>query len=335
MTEFWQVSFPIPGRSETIARNCESAGWDGLCFPDTQCLAGDVYGALCLAAKATSSLKLMVGVTNPVTRHAAVTASAIATVQVESEGRAILGMGRGDSSLGYLGQNPAPPAVLETYITQVQCYLSGEAVDLDGFDSRNMWIEHSGQAKVPVDLAATGPKVIAIGGRHAERVTFAMGADPVRLKAAIAAAREAREAVSENPNDLSFGAYVNIACDSDVDRARAILKGSVGTFAHFSGMSTAASTGLQDVSIFRDIGANYDMANHAAGAAGHMKDVPEDFISRFAITGDEGYCIERLQELVEVGLDRIICLTGSRDSDPADTEASQRRLSSGVFDRLR
>ena len=89
--EFWQIRFPIPGMTQALAREAEENGWDGLVFADTQNLSGDPYTGLSLAAKATERLKLGTGVTNPVTRHPAVTASAIMTVQVESDGRAELG----------------------------------------------------------------------------------------------------------------------------------------------------------------------------------------------------------------------------------------------------
>lgn len=335
MAEFWQNTFPVPGQSENAARRAEAEGWDGLYFPDTQCLSGDIYSAMCLAAKATTRLKVGTAVTNPVTRHPAVTASAIATVQVESDGRAVLGIGRGDSSLAYLGQKPAPATLLATYIDQVQRYLRGEPVDLDGYQSRNMWIQGTGQPKVPVDVAATGPRVISIGARLADRVTFALGADAPRIRAAIDAARSARETAGLDADDLSFGAYVNVACHDDIKLAREIIKGSVGTFAHFTGMSKATREGLDDAEIFEHIGANYDMANHASGAAGHMKAVPDDFISRFAVTGPVSYCVDRLGELISLGLDRLVLLTGSRDSDREQTDASMKRLASDVFPQLR
>ena len=50
----------------------------------------------------------MTGVTNPATRHPAALATAIATVQEESGGRAILGIGRGDTALFHLGRTPMP-----------------------------------------------------------------------------------------------------------------------------------------------------------------------------------------------------------------------------------
>ncbi len=335
MVEFWQVAFPMPGQSEKLAQSAEQGGWDGLYFPDTQCLSGDIYSAMCLAAKATQQLKVGTAVTNPVTRHPSVTASAIATVQVESGGRAVLGIGRGDSSLAYIGQKPAPVATLETYLDQLQRYLRGESVDIDGYASRNMWIESSGQPKVPVDVAATGPRVISLGARLAERVTFAVGANPARIQSAMDLAKTARAAAGLNPDDLSFGAYVNVACDDDIERAQAMIKGSVGTFAHFTGMSSSNSEGLQDAAIYRHIGANYDMANHARSAAGHMQTVPDEFVSRFAVTGNENYCVDRLGEIIALGLDRLILLTGSRDANTHHTAASMARLANHVFPQLR
>lgn len=334
MTDFWQVAFPMPGQSENSARRVEAAGWDGLFFPDTQCLAGDIYSAMCLAAKATTTLKVGTSVTNPVTRHPAVTASAIATVQVESEGRAVLGVGRGDSSMGYIGRKPAPPGQLETYLETVQKYLRGEPVDCDGYDSRIVWLEGLHLPKVPVDVAATGPKVIALAARHAERITFALGADPERIAQAMKDANSAREAAGvEAP--LSFGAYINIACDDDIGRAVEVIRGSTGTFAHFSGMSAASRAGTADEAIFAHIGRTYDMANHASGKGAHMREVPDEFVSRFGITGPASYCVDRLGEIIETGVDRLVLLSGSRDADPQAAASSVQRLSEEVLPKLR
>lgn len=338
MAEFWQTVFPVPGRNEMVAKNAESKGWHGIVFPDTQCLAGDIYSAMCLAAKATTTLKIGTAVTNPVTRHAAVTASAISTVQVESGGRALLGVGRGDSSLGYLGRSPAPVSMLETYVDRVQEYLRGNAVDLDGYMSRIEWLtEDHLQAypKPPLDIAATGPRVISVGARLADRLTFALGRDRDRLAAAMTSAREIRDAAGLDADSLDFGAYVNIACADDVAEACGILRGSVGTFAHFTGMSKVNSAGLQDAKIFEAIGANYDMARHAHVDAAHMQDVPDEFIDRFAITGSTQYCVDKLGEITELGIGRFVLLTGSRGSDPSATAASLERLTEEVFPAFR
>ena len=89
-TEFWVTNFAAPGRAGRIAKLYEDAGWDGLLFTDSQHHNGDVYQSLALASVATKRIGLGTGVTNPLTRNAAVTAAAILSVQVESNGRAIL-----------------------------------------------------------------------------------------------------------------------------------------------------------------------------------------------------------------------------------------------------
>src|SRR5260370_1314985 len=99
--EFWRVGQTTPRAIKDDARRLEQSGWDGMVVADSQCVIGDSYVALAIAAQATSRIKIGVGVTNPVTRHPAVTAAAIAGIQELSGGRAVLGIGRGDSSLAH------------------------------------------------------------------------------------------------------------------------------------------------------------------------------------------------------------------------------------------
>src|SRR5256885_13716133 len=86
-----------PGRSADTARRLEALGLHTVLFPDSQNLAPEVWGQLMLAAKATERIRLGPGVSNSITRDAAVSASAALALQVESGGRAILGVGRGES----------------------------------------------------------------------------------------------------------------------------------------------------------------------------------------------------------------------------------------------
>ena len=122
--------------------------------------------------------------TNSITRDAAVTAGAALSLQVESDGRAVLGIGRGDSSVQRIGRSPDSLTRFARYLEMVQGYLSGGVVDRDGFASRLEWLPQVNVAKVPLEVAATGPRVIALAARHAQRICFAVGADPAHLAAA-------------------------------------------------------------------------------------------------------------------------------------------------------
>jgi 5,10-methylenetetrahydromethanopterin reductase len=194
MTEVWATGISLPGVAVRMAQRAEADGFDGWFVVDSQNLAGDCYVALAHAAAATERIRLGTGVTNPFTRHPAVTASAIASVHAASGGRAVLGIGRGDSALAHLGLAPAPVALFERYLAQVQAYLRGEEVAFDdlGSDavaevgslglaggptaSRLHWLPPD-LPKVPVTVAATGPKVIDAAAQLADRVTFALGAE--------------------------------------------------------------------------------------------------------------------------------------------------------------
>ena len=121
-----------------LARTVEAAGWDGLAVVDSQNLSGDPYVTLAMAATVTERIGLATAVTNSVTRHAAANATAIASVQRVAEGRAVLGIGRGDSALAHLGRAPGKVGHFETYLRHLQAYLRGDAVPFE------VWPDGSG-----------------------------------------------------------------------------------------------------------------------------------------------------------------------------------------------
>lgn len=240
----------------------------------------------------------------------------------------MLGLGRGDSSLSYLGQQPASPAAFETYVAAVRGYLHGDAVAIDGFDSHNEWIAASGLAPVPIEIAATGPKVIGIAARHADRVTFSVGADADRISSSVELANAA--SIEAGRPALSLGAYVNVAAGSDTGVARELVRGGAAAMAHFSGMRGAPTADLADREVFEQLGADYEPASHAKAGASHSLALADEFVDRFAVAGTPDYCVERLGELVDAGIDRLVLMTGSRDADPAAFLQSMKLLATEV-----
>jgi len=332
--ELWQLSRPSVLDIERTAAEAEEEGWDGLVLTDSQNLSPDTYVALTLAARATSRLLLGPGVTNPVTRHAAATAGAIASVQALSGGRAVLGIGRGDSALFNIGREPAPLRVFEPYVRDVQAYLSGASVDANGYPSRLHWLEDTGAGKVPMDIAATGPKVIALAARHAERIGFAVGADVERVRWAIAEARQARP---DGKPPLSFGLYVNVCVHDDIHEAADLVRGLVGTFAHFTGMhpDTATRVDARDRQVFSALGKGYERPRHGHNDAAHAQALPLDFIERFAVVGPPEQCRERLAALIAEGIDRLFVIGPRPQSVGAAAAVARERFAREVMPSLR
>jgi 5,10-methylenetetrahydromethanopterin reductase len=328
--ELWRHAFAFPGKVAPLAQRAERLGYDGLLVADSQNLNADVWVELALAAGATERIRLGPGVTNPATRHPAVTASAAATLQAESGGRALLGMGRGDSALTQLGREPVHVAELEWALAAVQGYLSGGEVELDGSPTRIGWIASDGQPKVPLAVAATGPHVIEVAARHAERIDFTVGAEPERLRWAVDTARRAA-----GGRAISLGAYLNVAVDDDAASARDLVRGSTAIFARFAAEG-APPDGLSDVTRagIEQLAASYDESRHGHADAPHARALEDDFIDRFAAVGDVAEVARRLAEVAALGIDHLIVVPGSLDADPAQNERTAERVAREVWPLL-
>ena len=94
---------------QVYARQIEELGFGTLWYADER-FYREVYVGLAACATATSRLKLGTAVTDPFTRHPALTAAAIASVDELSDGRAILGYGAGISGYHNLGITLDRPA---------------------------------------------------------------------------------------------------------------------------------------------------------------------------------------------------------------------------------
>jgi 5,10-methylenetetrahydromethanopterin reductase len=326
MVAFWLGTFPVPGRVAALARMTEDDGWDGLAFTDSQNLGGDTFAALALAAHHTQRITLATGATNPATRHPAVIASAIATIQVESAGRAWLGIARGDSAMAYIGRKPLPLAEFERSLDRIQTYLRGESVDLDGFASRIQWIGHAQQPKVPMSVAATGLRVVRLAALVADAITFSVGADVQRLQAAIDVARQTRQAAGLPA--LRLGAYLNAVAHPDKNLARELVRGRMGVYARFSTMDRSVMNSLseRDRQVAEDLVRSYDIQSHAASGARHEAALADDFVDRFGIVGPSEHVAERLSELVGLGLDHFVIVGHSRNTPPEVFAESSRRF---------
>lgn len=218
----------------------DDCGFWGLGVGDSQAIYPDVYVRLTQAAMATTRLRLGPWVTNPLTRHPAVTASAIATVDDVSGGRAFLGVGAGDSAAATIGERPATAAQLGSYVDTV------DRLQRDGAAS---WggraVTHTpARRRVPIYLAASGPRTIRLAGRIADGVVIATGLTPEIMASARRELAAGARSAGRDPADIDVWwlALVNIAADDET--ALAELKGSLATFGNMAVKAPALRAGL-------------------------------------------------------------------------------------------
>lgn len=335
--ELWAMGIPEIGAAVGQAQRAEAAGWDGISFVDSQNLVGDPFVAIALAAVATDRIRFATGVTNAYTRHPALLANVAATVQEVSEGRFVLGIGRGDTALFHLGLPPMPVSRFDPLAVQLQSYLARETVDCDGHPSCLQFLDRCRQPKVPLDIAASGPRMIELGSRVAERVTLAVGADPDRVAWALDLARKAAADAGRDPAGLSFGAYLTVGCHPDVATARNLVRGSVAAFAHFSAMpgSTGAGLAERDRPIVAEVGRRYDSYRHLRNDADHAQVLNDDFIDRFAIVGPPDTGVARLRELADLGMERFVIAGAGFGADRGDAQTADQLLRQELLPALR
>jgi len=317
-TEFGIVMEASAGYTEVLAREIEAMGFDYLLCPDTQNLAPDPYGQLTLASASTERLRLGTGVTNPVTRDAAVTATAMMTLQQESGGRAICVIGRGDSSAAHIGVRNATTKRLREYIGMLHAYMRGETIQRGDTESALRWLIGEDVAPVPIDIACTGPKTIQMAVEVGDRISFAVGSAPERIEWAVNTATEHLQKIGRDRDSLSIGAFVNLVCDEDEATAINIGRMIAGMVAHFAGMKNAPLDHLppQLKDLARHMQSEYDMEHHAQEEAQHAVEVSDEFVDWFSICGSPEKCTSRLQQIIDLGLDHIYLLGGSPVAHP-------------------
>jgi 5,10-methylenetetrahydromethanopterin reductase len=347
--EFWTPLSARPALIAERARQHEEAGWDGVFVSDSQCLLPDAFVALTLAASATKRLRLAPFAANPVTRHVSVTAAAIAALHAASGYRAVLGVGRGDSALAHLGRPPVPAAEFERFVIEVRALLSGAAVAIEAVPEGRApaalplaaapaqtslhWLDPAAP-RVAVAVVASGPRVISIGGSHADQVLLAVGADPRRIAWGIATAREAAAAAGRDPDALRLGALLTVVPLDDIGAATRLAAANVASVARFAvmhGQRPAGPLSQTALTVYRRLADNYDMTRHAQPRSLQAAVLTDEFIREFAIVGPADRCVERLADIAASGITRFVLVP------PAVEELSraQDRAEACLFEEVR
>jgi 5,10-methylenetetrahydromethanopterin reductase len=156
-----------------LARHAEEMGFCRCWVYDEGLAARDVYMNLAAIAAATERVLVGPGITNPFTRHPGATASAIATLDEISGGRAFLGIGAGGSlTLGPLSiEHRYSLTAVREMIQACRGLFSGDVINFEGryFGLTDARLEY-GRPDTEIWLAGRGPKMLALGGEVADGV---------------------------------------------------------------------------------------------------------------------------------------------------------------------
>jgi 5,10-methylenetetrahydromethanopterin reductase len=170
------------GELMSLIGGIEAAGFDGAGILDSQMISRDTFVVLGQAAAHTRRLTLFPAVTNPFTRHASVLASAIQTVEELAPGRVKFVIGTGYTSASTIGRKPATLEEMRACVGMVRSLLAGEAVDFAGTAAR---LGYASGRRIPVVMAASGPKAIELAGEIADGALLLVGFNRGIVEAAL------------------------------------------------------------------------------------------------------------------------------------------------------
>ncbi len=260
----------------------------------------DSFSLLTYIAARTTSIKLGTGVTNPYTRTAAQLASAIATVDETSEGRAVFGIGPGDKmTFENLGVHWTKPlqTVRET-VEVVRRLTLGEPVSFDGdvISIKKAKLD-LGSRSVPVYIGAQGPGMLRLAGEIGDGA-LVNASHPRDFEFAVKLLKEG--AAGRDFSQFDVGAYTSFSVAGNRDEAVAAARPVVAFITAGSPPDVIKRHGIPEEDYSRLTSAFKDGFKQAVRA------VTDDMISAFSICGTPDDCIRQIHDLTSAGVTQVI-----------------------------
>jgi 5,10-methylenetetrahydromethanopterin reductase len=290
-----------------IVRKAEEIGFSHAWVGDSQVIWREAYVSLAACAVQTSKIKLGICVTNPLTRHLTVTASAMITLSELSDSRAILGISGGDSAVETIGMQPATIGILRESIESLRALFRGHQIQLSGKTVKL----NLPPSDIPIYIGAPG-------GRKKQELAGEL-ADGVLLGSAIEA-----DSLSQQFHNVKFGALKAKKVLENVDlvgwwpfsvsqdgvRARLDVRPYV---------ARVMVRGLENVSKHFDerallgIRKAYDYSHHMDVSASFIELIPEKAVDMFSVAGNPQDCLKKIELLSNCGLNQFAALLLTTD----------------------
>jgi 5,10-methylenetetrahydromethanopterin reductase len=293
------------------ARLAEDAGFSMIGVADSQSVFREMYATMAVCAQATRRVQIGPSVTNAITRHPAVAASGIATIDEIAPGRAFFGLGSGDSAILNLAERPSTLADLRAYLEAVRAlHVNGETT-WRGRPVRLTWVTRA----IPLYLSAEGPRTLELAGEIADGVIVNVGLEPSLVRDAVAHVHAGARRAGRDPSTIDLWTLVRANVTDDVAAGIDEIKMELASNAHHVFRFTLEGKHVPDAlaDAIRRVQKSYQPAAHEAlGASPNAalldaEPVLRTYLAeRFAAVGPPAACAERLRAVVDAGISGLL-----------------------------
>jgi 5,10-methylenetetrahydromethanopterin reductase len=282
------------------ARRAERAGIDAIWLPDSQLMWRDVFAAAALIGSATQRVTIGTLVTNVVTRHPSVVASASATAQEVSGGRFVLGLGRGGTAVGSIGASPTPLAEFEARVDELRTLMGEGSPEAAGPS-----LAYAAPS-APIHIGVNGPKASALAGRIGDGVVIFGGADVDLISSQLTTVGVGRRTSQRSAEPFQATSITWGRVTDDPERDARLVKPLCVFFAQTAGPGFLAQLGVEmtspveslpDVLHFEDWDVAVDVADPFVSDAAAFQ-----FARRYCLFGSLTDIEVRLGTLAAAGL---------------------------------
>ena len=255
----------------------------------------NVYETLALIAANTETIKMGPGVTNPYVRSPAISASAIATIDEISNGRATFGIGPGDKAtfdaLGIAWEKPV--STIKAAIADINTLLDGGKTEAGAALGGAKKVQDA----IPIYMGAQGPKMLETAGEIADGVLI-NASNPKDYEAAMPMIKKG---IGDQAKDFDVAAYTATSIGPDSDAAKNAAKIVVAFIAAGSPPQVIERHGLPE-------GFNTQMGEFLAQGnfGGAIGAVTPEALDAFSVCGTPDEFIPKIEALADMGVTQYV-----------------------------
>lgn len=277
----------------------------------------DPYASLSFLSQHTSRIKLGTGVTDPYTRHPAITAMAMATTDEFSSGRGVLGIGAGFSGLEAMGiERTNVVTKLRESIDIIRRLWKGELVTYEGktVAFHNGSLNFQARPDIPIAVASAGRQVLRLAGEIADIIILGDLASVEVINKALEEVKKGAIKSQRSLSDLFVATRVNLIISEDKKAAHDVMRPWItgdlwGVYPNWSSMFTYQPDWDSSLQPLRDFIESYGGRPRNVGDFKLIERyndlVTDEMVEDKALVGNAQSIIEQVVNIASTGIQEI------------------------------
>ncbi len=288
-----------------LARKAEDCGFAEIHIAERLDFPYPTWPTLFLMAEHTRRIGLGTGVTNPYSRHPAVTAKMVAMLDTYSRGRAVLGIGQGDlwqfDQLGIAHSQPL--AALREAVQVIRYILSGNA---GGFSGEVFSIQPGLDFKwkgyrehTPIFVGSRSPGGMAVAGEVADELHLPNCVAPEFVALAKKQVRKGMEKAGRDGPMIPLASSPQCGISRDREAAVRHAQDRIGGFIEWMEVP------CELMGIGRDEVTRLSEAKRRGDREYLDRNLTGRYLQAFAVAGTPQDVLEQLERLAYLGIDHV------------------------------